>query len=406
MNKIIYVSRAGLPMDAPGIRIFNIGSILENLNYQIHYISALRITDKEKNSGYQLIDNTHNFPSEDIHFKIDKKVYSYLPKNSGGRKTAMKELLEIITAKELFKRVAKYCDIEKPEAIILYNDTYSLTKKLIPYCKKKNIKLFADVTEWYEKDKNKAIGEKLIASLAEKRIKKLDHKLDGIIAISDYLEEYYKEKDANCINIPPLMDIDLTLEVKKHEYYDGESVVNIVYAGSPGGKDIILPFVQAIQEINKEKIKIRLDVVGIDEKYFNSFSEINQNLKETGIYAHGRLPHNETVEIVKNADFGILLRHNKRYAKAGFSTKFAECMSLGVPMICNKVGGCDLSIEHMENGILINSAEYDEIYKILKFILSLSNEQIVTIKRNAYNYATQRFQTQNYQEAIQKFIDI
>lgn len=407
MSKIIYISRSGLPIDAPGIRTFHIGTILEKLGFDVHYLADRKITKKELESDYEkLVASGDNVLEEsEYHFRIDEKTYSYLPQQKKGKFFALMEIVELVTAYKAFKRVRSYCEAEKPYAIFLYNESYPLTKKLISFCKKKNIKLFADVTEWYERDKNKNFAEKFVVESTEKRITKLDHTLDGIIAISNYFEDYYKSKGANVVRIPPLMEIDKNLEITKHEYYDDKSVLNFVYAGSPGSKDILIPFLKALQTVNKDGIKARLDVVGIDEKYFDRFEDVDKNLKETGVVAHGRLSHEDTVEIVRKADFGILFRHNKRYAKAGFSTKLAECMSLGVPMICNKIGGCDLCIEHLKNGVLTETANEGELVTILKNLLEERSEEILEMKENAYEYANKNFNSAEHIDSVKSMME-
>ena len=406
MNKILYISRAGLPMDAAGIRTFHIGTILESCGFEVHYLANKRVTKKELGSGYEKLDaSTENLlDKSEYHFKLDNKIYSYLPMQKGGKIAALKEIYELVFEEKVFKRIVSYCKKEKPKAIFLYNELYYLTKKLIPFCKKQNIKLFADITEWYERDNNKNFAEKMVVDLAEKRITKLDHALDGVIAISNYFEDYYKSNGANVVRIPPLMEIEKDLEIKKHEYYEDKSVLNFVYAGSPGGKDILIPFVKALQTVNKDGVKARLDVVGIDEKYFEKIEGIEKNLKETGVFAHGRLSHDNTVEIVKKADFGILFRHDKRYAKAGFSTKLAECMSVGVPMICNKIGGCDLCIEHLKNGVLTETAEFDELVKVLQNLVVMSKEDILKMKKNSYEYAIDNFDFVKYIDVVENMM--
>ena len=386
MSRILYISRAGLPIDAAGIRTFHIGTLLESLGFEVHYLANRRITNKELDGEYEKLSPVDRdlLEATEHHFKIGEKIYSYLPKQKSGKLSATKE-------------------IQHPSVLCFV--LILLAKKLLVYCKKNNIRLFADVTEWYEMDKNKNFAEKFVVRSTEKRITKLDHRFDGIIAISDFFEDYYKSKGANVVRIPPLMEIEKDLEIEKHEYYEDKSVLNFVYAGSPGGKDILIPFVKALQSVNKDGIRARLDVVGIDEKYFDKFDDVDKNFKETGVVAHGRLSHEETLSVVKKADFGILFRHNKRYAKAGFSTKLAECMSVGVPMVCNKIGGCDLCIEHKVNGVLTETSEEKELSNALKTLISISADNILVIRKNAYEYALENFSIGKYKTVIKKMME-
>ena len=134
--------------------------------------------------------------------------------------------------------------------------------------------------------------------------------------------------------------------------------------------------------------------------------DVDQNLAQTGIFAHGRLSRAETLEFVKKADFGILFRHDLRYAKAGFSTKFAECMSLGVPMICNAIGGCDTMILHGKTGFLTDSCEVEELKNLLLKILEMPRDEILSMKKDAYEFAKEHFKGENYFEELMAFMNL
>ena len=131
---------------------------------------------------------------------------------------------------------------------------------------------------------------------------------------------------------------------------------------------------------------------------------MNQNLEQTGIFAHGRVLRDKALEIVKKSDFGILFRHNKRYAKAGFSTKFAECMSLGVPMLCNAIGGCDSMIKNGHNGFLTKTSDMNEILEVLEQILSMPEESIVALKQQTRKFALEHFAPDSYIEQVKQLI--
>ena len=402
LKKILYIARAGLPIDAAGIRMEQIGNLFERLDYKIHYICNMRVNKAVENSGYQLIEADDYLNSYEKHYCNGKKIYSYLPKIKNSKYNSAKEIIEIFTAANVYKRVVDYCEKEKPNIIILYNDAYSLTKKLTTYCKKNNIKIIADITEWYEKRKDAKIGERSINYLTDRRIQSLDFKLDGAIVISKFFEEYYKKRNLKCIWIPPLMEIKCQNCIKKFNYDNFENIINFVYAGAPGSKDNISNFVEAIVKVNKLNVKCRLDIIGVDESYFN-YMNIS-NLKEYGVYAHGRLTHEKTIEYVYHADFGILFRENKRYAKAGFSTKFSECMSLGVPMICNSVGGTDVMIENGKNGILISDYEVSTLVDTINHIIKFDISKIEMMKYSALEYADNYLNIDKYIESIENII--
>ena len=104
------------------------------------------------------------------------------------------------------------------------------------------------------------------------------------------------------------------------------------------------------------------------------------------------------------SDFSIILRENKRYAEAGFPTKFVESIACGVPVIANKVGDIQKYITEYEVGFLIDN---DNIFNNLSSIISsysvsqLSKEKM---KKKCFLLAKERFMFDSYTECLNKVI--
>lgn len=65
--------------------------------------------------------------------------------------------------------------------------------------------IYADATEWYVAQGN--IVFKTVKTIdTEWRMRKLHFKTDGVIAISEYLYNYYKNR-VKTIKLPPLVDL-------------------------------------------------------------------------------------------------------------------------------------------------------------------------------------------------------
>lgn len=105
------------------------------------------------------------------------------------------------------------------------------------------------------------------------------------------------------------------------------------------------------------------------------------------------------------ADFSILFRENLRYAKAGFSTKLSESLSLGIPVLCNAVGGADVIIQDGINGIKINSYEVEEIIKAIERILDMDQQTIDKMKKNALNAAQRLFLGSQYIDTLNNIVN-
>lgn len=399
---VLYISRAGLPIDATGLRLQSVGELLEHNGYTVHYVCDRRVEGCEAENGYAPIEcRSEVFDPREVHFEANQKLYSYLPAFSGGKLRAAFEILELLTAQRIFRRIKRYCEKERPKCIIVYNATYMLEKRLLSFCKQKHIPLYGDATEWYEYRPKARFAERYIVWSNDRRIRLLDSQLQGIIAISPYFRQYYEEMGLRTIFIPPLMEVlaENELILKKA----GEPI-RFVYAGSPGAKDILAPFLKAMAKVNRQGIHCTIDLIGIDPQYLKNCDCGNIG-EEAGVFLHGRVPHMQAVAIIRQADFGILLRHDARYAKAGFSTKFAEAMSYGVGMICNRVGGTDLFVDHGQDGFLLSDTNEESIITLLKQLFRLSTEEINQIKRNALAKANRLFTVERYQKPLGDFLE-
>ena len=375
MKKLLYIGKFGLPNMAAGIRVYNLGILFKQLDIETTYICDIPspIEDKE-----QIFYKGFNY------YFINSKLYKkYSP---------IDKVKELFTAKDLYDKVKRYCEKEKPEIILLYNDAGPLTKKLIKYCEEKNIILGADVTEWYSL-KQKGFTQTMKAFLVNFRIRFLDKKLKFILAVSPFLYSYYKKQEKKVYWVPPLFEY----QEKSSKTTSEKGFLNIVYAGMMGKKDILLPLLDVVKIINFKEIKVRLSIAGDISSELEKVWKI-KNYDKYGIKLLGYLENEKVKEIILQSDITVLFRKNLKYAKAGFSSKVAEAITLGIPVICNKVGGTDLVIEHLYNGYLINKINEKNILNALNKLLLMSKEEKIEIKENAFKTAQKLFIISKYFE--------
>lgn len=370
MRKVLYFGRFGLPETAAGIRVYRIAKLFSACGCQVRFgcCGVDYQNDTEVYDGYKYYFQTIFHGLAKIINVID--LYS-----DQMKKLFLRYLIEL------------YC----PDLLILYNPTSIIAETARHYCRKYRVKIIIDVTEWYEINHYRK-REKAVAKSVDYRIRKLDRKMDGIIAVSSYLTNYYKRLGQKVYEIPPIM-----MEIGREDYYRSHSKdgarLTIVYAGSPGKKDQLDQVLCAVEEINHDRVRIHLDVVGVSAEN-----------RTPGICFYGRLPHDKTIDIIKKADFSVLFRENLRYAKAGFSTKFSESMSLGVPVICNAVGGCDALISSMQNGIVVQEGTVETIRNCLLNLLEQPDTVLEKMKKGATQLAAECFSFEVNQKTVDNML--
>lgn len=274
------------------------------------------------------------------------------------------------------------------ESIILYNFPSLSMKKILKYTSDNGIKCYADVTEWYSSG-GKGLLYKIIKSFdTTYRMRILHKRMDGLIVISRYLEQYY----INCekvVYIPALTDLS---ELKwKNSYVKNNKILKLVYAGSPEKKDRLDILLDSLQHVNR---KFSLDIIGITkEKYLDMFPHHELFLKScTSITFHGRLKHLDTLDFVKRANYSCFFRDSNRVSNAGFPTKFVEAISCATPVITNSSSNISDYVYEGKNGVILPSLN---IYDISKTIDNLPFT--VYVESNIFDY-------NNYVSKMKKFL--
>lgn len=328
-----------------------------------------------------------------------------------------REWLNYITSIKKYKSII---DIVKPSKIIAYNFPALSLYRLMKLSK---VEIYADITEWYEPKGNFIF--KLIKGFdVSLRMKYLHKKLNGLIVISDYLENYYSKFGVeNIINIPPLVDTSetkwsnekfttttTTTTTNNNNNNNGNKAFRFIYSGSPGSgnKDRLDIVIESLKPFYVEKeIPIVLDVVGITKEFYvENFNNNNSlNAEYDFVNFHGRVVHLRSIELLKKADFSIFFREDNLTNNAGFPTKFVESVSAGTPVITNVSSNIKKYIigNNIKNELIIDDLSPSEISNVFKEIFSLDKEEILRERENSID--TNIFDYSQYNREFVKLLN-
>jgi len=389
---IFYIGAFELPdKNAAAHRVISNGKALRDLGYNVVFIGATK-------SGSAL-----SIDKKEIFFGFD----CYKRKKPSGSWSWIKYLANIQPYKEIIDR---YNDTV---AIIGYNVPSLVGFNLKKLGRRKGCKVFADSTEWYEiKKKGNSLVNFLVRySDVYLRMRIINPKLDGVIAISGYLYDFYRKKGTKTVNIPPLVDI--TDQKWKNDLEIGRHPVQLLYAGTPFSlysepsyKDRIDWIIEALFELKRENnIAFRLHIVGIEkEQVETNFPHVKDALVFLNDFVifYGQISHLEVIKKLKSVDYSLFLRSNSRSVKAGFPTKFVESISCGIPVLTNKNSNVTDYLTDGINGWLIDLATKDTLHTTLKRALFVGREKIFQMKTTCYN--SKMFDYRNYTEHFRKLI--
>lgn len=277
-----------------------------------------------------------------------------------------------------------------PDYVFLYNYPAIAQEKVIRFCRKQGIKTVGDITEWY---RPKTLPKRIDTYL---RMKISNKHLDGVIAISRYLANYYN--DQNMTLLPPMVDkTENKWSIQPEKRLDDK--IHLVYIGTGSIKDRLDKVFKGITFAGNEKF--HLDVIGITEQQYVNIYQQGLASSTIDVSFHGRLPHQEALKYLLGADFQIFFRDYIRVNNAGFPTKFVESMSAGIPVITNRISNIDDYIRNGENSFMINHPEEGEICEVLKHVSTLSREEINVIKSKCLK---EEFDYRRYVEQLEMFM--
>lgn len=389
MKKILYVGQIAIEGSASCTHVRNRARFFSNIGYKVYGLSEYPKNECDKAKDTDFLKYIYMKP-----FRGKGKIR--------GAGWIADQFLGIHTYNEIIKTLK----VISPDIIILYElNSIVVEERIRAYCERHNIRLIIEVTEWMEVENRKEIATRGIVWQKDIQKRYIDKRCGNIIAISEFLYEHYRNQGCNVIKLPPLVydfaDKDQIFRdrdvVKLHQ-------VKLVFAGTTDFKDYLEPMLKAIRKINDNEIKIIFDVVGPSPDAIERMLECSTPT-QYGINCYGRLSHENTLSIVRKADFSVLMRENKRYAKAGVSTKFVEAMSLAVPSICTAVGGTDVFVSDGVDGFLIKDNSVHEVLDKLMQIVNMDSSKILQMKLNALNTAKQVFSEGQYYNVAKCFLE-
>lgn len=387
--RIIYIGTFRLPFfDAAAARVLNVSRSLRLAGHEVNFISW---GGAQSNSDYCDDSITHidGFPfivTNEMDFKggIISKAKGWL---THGNKT--KKLLK--------EQLGNY------DVIISYN--CSLINWLIPFCRKHNIYLVSDLTEWYSYRELKLIelpGYFINMYCSQRKVK-------NKIVISSFLNNYYK--DSHNIVVPATCDSTETkwqIGAQKRKSIDGTfDGITLFYAGTPARKDAVHYVIGAVQRLIDEGVKMRFMILGINrEDYLTKYSDLlpQKDLNERILFL-GRVPQEDVPSYYAIADFMVLLREQTRKSNAGFPTKFSESIISGTPVIANLTSDLKRYLQDGITGFVVENPSEDAIYYTLKDKVSLlSRDDVNVLKSNVRSISVQ-LDYHSFVEPLRDFMD-
>lgn len=363
-KKLLYVGGFELPdKNAAAHRVISNSKILHNLGFQVCF------------SG---ITHDHTISDEHINSKqLRDGVIVYLTRYPISRIEWLRYLCSIRNIKRIIVS-------EKITTVIAYNFPALALFRLFKYCRAKHIPVIGDCTEWDVSSGGNMLFRILKSVDTWFRMRYVHPRLDGIIAISKYLWNFYNPLNKNVVLVPPLVDKADQKWEKKHSLQSSHPV--LTFAGSLGKEkdDLSLLFRCLSKVKNTCDIEFAMNIVGISkEEYYTlkNISPIPSNIQSNLVF-HGKLSNQLVIALLQDSDFSIFIREHNRKTLAGFPTKFVESLASGTPVLTNESSDLKDYLVDGVNGYFLDASSESGLVNSLINILSLDKSKILKLKKN------------------------
>lgn len=379
---------------AYSIRAIGLGKILRSAEHNVWF------------QGVCPVDPPYN--NKKLSGLLDGSVYQNIPTNTINTHRLFRLGKTMLRGCNAYKGISKIDP--KPTNVVLNSLS---SRYLLPFlwgAWRRRWNLFIDAVEWYDYSKFPTGCFGPHALDCHITMTQLIPLATGVIAISTFLENYYKERGIPVIRIPQILDLD------DAKWNFGESCrfdstyTNFVYAGVPGQKDLIGHVVRAVNLLTIEDIRVKLHLIGPTREEIRHLltrdSDLVDKMDTNCLIFHGHRPAAEVPALLAKADYSVLLRPDARYSKAGFPTKLTESFAAGVPLIGNLTGDIGLYLRNGETGWIVHDASVNALVAILKRSTQISQERYRSMRDEVKAEARRAFDYRNYITPLREFVEL
>ncbi len=301
------------------------------------------------------------------------------------------------------KKTVNWLDSQtnKPSHVIVYGGSAQYIYHLLPWCQHNNIPLIVDIVEWYDPKQMTGGFFGPFHISAKIALHYYYPKCNGAIVISSYLAKHYRKHGVKIVTVPPSLDVinhPLFAQNKKTK----RSRLTLVYAGTPGKKDLLSNVINGINQIDPNGEKTLLLVMGPTLEQIKQL--LNASKPPVFVQALGRIPQNGVAKIIQQADFSVLLREPLRFTEAGFPTKFVESMANGTPVIANLTSDLDQYLFDGINGFVCRDHSAESFSTALQQAINVSSEKLYRMRQAARKEAEQGFDYRNHTKPLKSFL--
>lgn len=224
---------------------------------------------------------------------------------------------------------------------------------------------------------------------------------DEVISISSNIYDWVRRFNSK-VNIIPILcgdSLPISNINKEQDYF------SIGYAGTLSiKKDGLVILINSIRLILNSGANVFLNLYGSGSKFDVEYlTGLVDELKLNDyIINRGVIENKSLLQELGNNDLLVLPRPNSWQAYFGFSTKLAEYLSTGLPVLATAVGDNPKYITDGVNGYILESLNEHTLCNKIKSIMKISEEERELVGREGKNTMLKYFHYSNYSTTLSK----
>lgn len=274
-----------------------------------------------------------------------------------------------VTSAEALMQVVDEIGANRVRAVICYNYPARGALSMIREARLRGIAPILDCTEWYGWEGPKIWRNIWRLAGVEFRMRVLTRIAGNVVCASRWFQARVERQ--HTVLWPFVLDTTRP-EWRRGPVPDPARPAHLVYSGSPGvgmHKDRLPVMIAALDRLAAEGLDFQVSIAGLtQEQYLDTIpDDAGRILNLSGkLKFLGRVPHTESLELLRDGDFSVFFREPNRVSNTGFATKYVEAATLGVPVISNPTSDIALYLDDGTNGIMAKSIAANHVEDALR----------------------------------------
>ncbi len=258
------------------------------------------------------------------------------------------------------RKFEQFVQRERLDAVILYGSMGFPYRNIVRICRERGITCLVQLDEDH-KFRPRFLTQPHFWDQELYR-PRLMRKIDGIIGISRFWEEYASERGLPSLRVPAIGDVEPTAEsLAERKPHDG---FILTFLGLIAPRDMPATMLGGIRLAAQRGLDIRVVFVGRVEKLGtgrNVIREVQDDpiLKDRVTFT-GFVSYEEVRQRLAETDALVLIRPDTREVDACFPTRLPEYLLTGNPVILSTAGDMPLYFEHRKNAWLMTNGDSPE----------------------------------------------